>query len=312
MRYEMVEDWAKLPTGWRLGDVTGLAVDARDRVYLFCRGPNPIVVMDVDGNVDAAFGHGDFTMPHAIQVTPEGEILATDANAHMIRKYGANRQLQLTLGTPGQHSELLSNKPFNRPTHTASAPNGDIYVADGYCNATVHRYTASGDYLTSWPGRSGTGPGEFNVVHNIACDDAGQVYIADRENHRLQVFDGEGNYLRQINNLHRPAGLWFGPGAEPLIYVAEFGPPLPVNRRFTGLGARVSVLDNAGNLFARIGGDRPAAEPGSFVAPHAVAADSQGNIYVGDVGNTMWKESFPDSTPPEDFVTIQKFRLVTE
>lgn len=310
MRYELVENWVKPPAGVRLGDVTGLDIDAEDRVYLFCRGPNPVVVMDTEGNVTATFGHGDFTMPHAIQVTPRGEILATDANAHMIRKYGANRQLQLTLGTPGQASPFLSNQPFNRPTHTASAPNGDIYVADGYCNATVHRYTASGEYLTSWPGRTGTGTGEFNVVHNIACDDTGQVYIADRENHRLQIFDGEGNYLRQINNLHRPAGLWVARGPEPLIHVAEFGPPLPVNRRYTGLGARVSVLDNAGNLLARIGGERPEVAPGSFVAPHAVAADSRGDIYVGDVGNTLWRESFPDSQPPEDFVTVQKFRLV--
>ena len=310
MRYELVNDWAKLPADWRLGDVSGLAIDAEDRIYLFCRGPHPIVVMDVGGNVTGTFGHGDFTMPHAIQATPRGEILATDANAHMIRKYDASHQLQLTLGTPGKPSPFLSNRPFNRPTHTASAPNGDIYVADGYCNATVHRYSAAGKYLTSWPGRTGTGPGEFNVVHNIACDDIGQVYIADRENHRVQVFDGDGHYLRQINNLHRPAGLWVARGPDPLIYVAEFGPPLPVNRRYTGLGARVSILDNGGTLLARIGGERPEAAPGRFVAPHSVAVDSRGDVYVGDVGATMWTESFPDSPLPGDFITIQKFSLV--
>ena len=96
----------------------------------------------------------------------------------------------MTIGTPGKPAPAFSGDPFNRCTHTALSPKGEIYVSDGYQNARVHKYAPDGKLLLSW-GEPGTAPGEFNLVHNIACDDDGWVYVADRENHRVQVFDAQ-------------------------------------------------------------------------------------------------------------------------
>ena len=123
----------------------------------------------------------------------------------------------------------MSGEPFHRCTHTAMAPNGDIYVSDGYGNARVHKYAPDGRLLLSWGG-PGTDPGEFNIAHNITCDADGWVYVADRENHRVQVFDGNGKYETQWNNLHRPCGIFMPGGKCPVCYVGELGPVQPVNR----------------------------------------------------------------------------------
>ena len=117
----------------------------------------------------------------------------------------------------------MSGEPFHRCTHTAMAPNGDIYVSDGYGNARVHKYAPDGRLLLSWGG-PGTDPGEFNIAHNITCDADGWVYVADRENHRVQVFDGNGKYETQWNNLHRPCGLFMPGGKCPICYIGELGP----------------------------------------------------------------------------------------
>ncbi len=117
----------------------------------------------------------------------------------------------------------MSGEPFHRCTHTAMAPNGDVYVSDGYGNARVHKYAPDGRRLLSWGG-PGTDPGEFNIPHNITCDAEGWVYVADRENHRVQVFNGNGKYETQWNNLHRPCGLFMPSGKCPICYIGELGP----------------------------------------------------------------------------------------
>jgi sugar lactone lactonase YvrE len=107
------------------------------------------------------------------------------------------------MGEPKKSSPFMSGKPFCRCTHSALAPNGDIYVSDGYGNAAVHKFSPDGKLLKSW-GTPGTGPGEFNLPHNICCDAGGWVYVADRENDRVQIFDENGRYETQIVNMHRP------------------------------------------------------------------------------------------------------------
>jgi sugar lactone lactonase YvrE len=107
------------------------------------------------------------------------------------------------MGEPKKSSPFMSGKPFCRCTHSALAPNGDIYVSDGYGNAAVHKFSPDGKLLKSW-GTPATGPGEFNLPHNICCDAGGWVYVADRENDRVQIFDENGRYETQIVNMHRP------------------------------------------------------------------------------------------------------------
>src|SRR5206468_3860772 len=145
-------------------------------------------------------------------------------------------------------------KPFNRPTHVALCPKtGDIYVSDGYGNSRVHKYDPKGRHLHSW-GEPGTDPGCFNVPHNVVTDAAGLVYVADRENHRVQIFDGKGRYQMQLNNLHRPCGLFAERRNGGLLYVGELPTHLAVNAQVPNLGSRVSVLTLKGDLAARIGG----------------------------------------------------------
>ncbi len=163
------------------------------------------------------------------------------------------------------------------------SPSGDLYISDGYGNSRVHKYDPSGKLLFSW-GSPGTLPGEFNIAHNICCDADGWVYVADRENHRVQVFDGNGKYETQWNNLHRPSGLFMSRGECPLCFIGEIGPHLPVNLDLPNIGPRLSILDLKGNLIARVQAD-PArgGGPGQFISPHGLAVDSHGDIYVGEV-----------------------------
>jgi DNA-binding beta-propeller fold protein YncE len=206
----------------------------------------------------------------------------------------------LTIGIPKKPAPFMSGEPFHRCTHTALSPRGEIYVSDGYGNACVHKYTPDGRLIKTW-GEPGTDPGQFNIVHNIATDADGFVYVADRENHRVQVFDGNGRYETQWNNLHRPCALYCCGGKRPNFVIGELGPGMPVNRTVPNLGPRLTIVDAKGKHIARLGGENgPGLEAGKFLAPHGIALDSRGDIYVGEVGVTDWKTSFPDTPmPPE-------------
>ena len=218
----------------------------------------------------------------------------------------------LTIGIPGKPAPYMSGEPFHRCTHTALSPKGEIYVSDGYGNACVHKYSPDGKLLKSW-GEPGTDPGQFNIVHNICTDAEGWVYVADRENHRVQVFDGNGKYETQWNNLHRPCGC-AAAAAAPNFIIGELGPGLAVNRKMPNLGPRLTIVDTKGKRIARLGGENgPGLEVGKFLAPHGIAMDSHGDIYIGEVGVTDWKTSFPDTPmPPEVRVSrcLQKLEKI--
>ena len=168
------------------------------------------------------------------------------------------------------------------------------------------RISPSGKLLFSWGG-PGTGPGEFNLPHNICCDDDGWVYVADRESHRVQVFDGKGRYETQWNNLHRPSGLFMPKGKCPICYIGECGPVMGVNRASPNLGPRVSIVDNKGALLARFGDVAGAGNaPGQFISPHGMAVDSHGDVYVGEVSATAWPQLKPDEPVPQPLHSLRK------
>jgi sugar lactone lactonase YvrE len=137
-------------------------------------------------------------------MAPDDTMFLTDDGGHFVRKVTMDGKILLELGVPGKPAPFMSGEPFHRCTHTALSPRGEIYISDGYGNARVHKYSPDGKLLMSW-GEPGTGEGEFNIVHNICCDADGWVYVADRENHRVQVFGGNGKYETQWKNLHRRA-----------------------------------------------------------------------------------------------------------
>jgi hypothetical protein len=281
--YEVRTDWARLPGGWSFLEVVDVAVDSQDRVYVFCRGEHPLIIFDEEGNFLNSWGEGIFQRPHGITIGPDDSLYCADDLAHVIRKFTPEGKLLLTLGTPGQATPFQEGRPFNRPTKVALDPKtGDLYVADGYGNSRIHKYSPDGKYLFSW-GQPGSDPGEFNLVHSVCVDQEGYVYVADRENHRIQTFDSKGKYMAQWNNLHRPCGLHLDGGGEQLCYIGELAPGMPINEQYPNLGPRVGIYNLKGERLARLGDIRPGDEPHQFWAPHGIATDSRGSIYVGEV-----------------------------
>ncbi len=309
-RYRVVEDWAKLPEGWNLRDVAAVGVDSKDQVYVFNRGEHPMIVFDRDGNFLRSWGEDVFTRAHGVHVGPDDMVYCTDDGGHAVYKCTTEGKILLEIGVPGTPAPFMSGEPFHRCTHTALSPDNHIFVSDGYGNACVHKYSPDGKLVKSW-GEPGTEPGQFNIVHNIVADDDGWIYVADRENHRVQVFDTDGNYETQWNNLHRPCGLYMPRGKCPHCFIGELGSGLKVNRRVPNLGPRLSIVDNQGRLLARLGGeDGPGPDVGKFMAPHGLAVDSRGDIYVGEVSYTNWASSFGDKPVPKNLRSLQKLEKV--
>lgn len=312
-RYRVVENWAKLPDGWEFMDCAAVAVDSKDRVYVFTRGAHPMIVFDREGNFLKSWGEGVFKRPHGLHIDADDILYCTDDGDHSVRKCTTDGKVLMTMGVPGRPAPFMSNEPFHRCTHTALSPKGEIYVSDGYGNSCVHKFSPDGKLLQTW-GRTGTGPGEFNLVHNIVTDRDGWVYVADRENHRVQVFDGNGRYETEWRNLHRPSALYCACGkgtTKPTFFVGELGPGMPVNLNYRNLGPRLSVVDSDGKLISRLGGEEgPGTEVGRFMSPHGLAIDSRGDIYVGEVAYTNWPTSFPGQPIPRPLRSLQKLERV--
>jgi hypothetical protein len=300
--YEVAEPWAQLPDGWSFREVAAVGVDAQDQVYAFNRGAHPMMVFDRQGQLLRSWGEGVFTRAHGITMGPDATVFCTDDGDHTVRKCTLEGKVLFTLGVPGKPAPFMSGDPFHRCTHVALDPRtGEFYVSDGYGNARVHKYTPDGRLLFSW-GESGTDPGQFNISHNIATDQDGWVYVADRENHRIQVFDPQGKFETQWVNMARPSGLYIDQ-AGARAYVGESGSAIGPNAEARGLGPRISILDLHGQVLARLG-DLPRGEGlGQFIAPHGVGLDSHGDIYVAEVAWTAYGSQL---TPPREVRSLQK------
>jgi DNA-binding beta-propeller fold protein YncE len=300
--YQVVENWAKLPDGYSFKEVGGVGVDAQDNVYVFNRGAHPMMVFDRGGNFLRSWGEGIFPRAHGITMAPDDTMFLSDDGDHTVRKCTLDGKVLFMLGTSGKPAAFMSGDPFNRCTHVAIDPrNGDFYVSDGYGNARVHKYTPDGKLLFSW-GESGTDPGEFNIVHNIATDKDGWVYVADRENHRIQVFDPNGKFETQWVNMARPCGLYLDQPSG-LAYIGELGAAIGPNAEGRKLGPRVSIYNTQGQLLARLGDEGEGESPGRFIAPHGVCIDSRGDIYVGEVS---WTHTGSRLNPPRELRSLQK------
>lgn len=323
-QYELVPNWEQLPAGWSHGDVVGVATDSNDRVYVFNRSDHPVIVYDRDGHFLGSWGEGVFAHPHGITIT--GDIVyAADDTDHTVRKFNLDGKLLMTLGTVNVPSDTGYRSddpaslttiqrgagPFNRPTRLSVAPNGELYVSDGYGNARIHRFTADGKLIGSW-GEPGTGPSQFNLPHSVWVHRDGRVFVCDRENDRIQIFNLDGGHLDTWTNVTRPGDLYID--ADDNVYTGEMawtagnvsmaGRTWPESRY-----SQMTVRDLNGQVLSRFGGENGDGSPclaGNFTSPHGIWVDSHGDVYVGEVSQT----SFRGRPYPDDCHTLQKFARV--
>jgi DNA-binding beta-propeller fold protein YncE len=274
-QYEVVEGWGELPPGWIWGQVGAVGVDSRDRVHVFTRTNHPYMIFDRSGRLEWAWGQEIFEDAHGICIAPDDNVFLVDRSPQVVFKFTNDGRHLLSMGKRNQHSDTgwtdenrtvtHAGPPFHHPTDVSVAADGGFYVSDGYRNTRVHKYSGDGELQFSW-GEPGTGPGQFNLVHSV-WEHKGKVYVADRQNNRIQIFTPQGEYLDMWTGYDQPCKIYVD--KDDVMYIAE-------------LGARVSVVDLDGNILARWGGER-SHKPGEFWAPHGIWVDSQGDMYVAEV-----------------------------
>ena len=321
--FRVVEGWEQLPAGMHHLDTVGVSVDSKDRVYVLTRSEPRVLVYERDGSFVTSWGEGTFTnRTHGLTIAPDDSIFCVDDGDHTVRKFSPDGKLLMMIGHVGVSSDTgydwktidsikRGGGPFNRPTNIAIAPNGELYVADGYGNCQVHRFTATGQLIQSW-GEPGVGPGQFHLPHGIAVGTDGRVWVTDRENDRIQIFSPTGEFLGQWTDVQRPTQVRLA--ADGLVYVSENwwrpGDSSFVNGAFTEHHyGRVSIFDIDGNLLTRWGGKGtdPCAA-GFFSAAHDLYIDSHGDLYVCEV---TWTHGVKTGWIPADCHTFQKFERVS-
>jgi streptogramin lyase len=245
-----------------------VACDSQDRVFVYSRSEHPLLVFDREGRFLEEWGAGVLEDAHGIFIDDQDNVFCTERNTHCMHKFDRNGKLVLTIGTPGRPG-ARDGDPFNLPTDVGVASTGELFISDGYGNARVHKYSPDGELIMSW-GEWGTGPGQFNLSHAVRVDSQDRVWVCDRTNDRIQIFDTEGRFLTEWAGITKPDTLHFDPAGD-VLYLA-------------GLEQEVSVYSMDGELLTSWGGGRPSSKPGEFLAcPHGIWSDSRGDLYVGQV-----------------------------
>ena len=293
--YRSIEGWAKMPPGRSWGSSYGVDIDRDGKsVWVFERcGANscahsnldPILKFDATGTLVKAFGGGMFVFPHGIYVDGEDNVWVTDGlgeggKGHQVFKFSPDGKLMLTLGKAGVPGN--GTDTFNKPSDVLVAPNGDIFVADGHgpgSNARIVKFTAQGKFIKAW-GKEGTQPAEFDVPHCLAMDSRSRLFVCDRNNNRIQIFDQDGNFLEALTQYSRPSGIWID--KDDNIYVAD-SESESVSKNHDGWkrGIRIgSLRDGSVKYFI----PDPVEKATSTSAAEGVAVDAAGNIYGAEVG----------------------------
>lgn len=290
--YTTIENWAKLPEGRTWGSTAGVYVDSHDRVWVAercgtnsCAGSSldPILEFDPSGKLLKSFGGGMFVFPHGLYVDKENNVWVTDGQGkdgkgQQVFKFSPEGKVLLTLGKAGVAGD--GPDTFNQPSSVIVAPNGDIFVGDGHganSNARIVKFSKDGKFIKTW-GRRGSGPSEFNVPHTLAFDSKGRLFVGDRANNRIQIFDQNGTFLDQWTQFSRPSGVFID--KHELIYVAD-SESSPMNHPGWKRGMRIGSV-KGGSVTAFI--PDPEANPTGTSAAEGVAVDSIGVIYGAEVG----------------------------
>jgi peptidylamidoglycolate lyase len=298
-KYELVKNWLDLPKGLKLGNPTGISIDTNQNIVVFHRadrewpllGAMPenliksktILILDKDnGKLITSWGDNLFIMPHGLTVDNENNIWVTDVGLHQVLKFSYNGKLLLKLG----EAKVAGNDSFhfNKPTDIAIADDGSFYVSDGYGNSRVVKFSATGEYLLEW-GKKGDKESEFNIPHGISLDGNGNVYVADRENNRVHVFDPNGKFKKQFadNSFGAICSVSFDKMQSKLFTVDDLT-FLKVKHR----GSDILIFDTTGKVQTRFG--RSGSYDGNNSWYHDLIIDKEENIYVCDIlGNTVQK-----------------------
>jgi DNA-binding beta-propeller fold protein YncE len=291
-KYELLDNWGKLPEGVSFSSAVALSIDSKDRVFVYSRNDtHPMMVFDREGNLVTSWGEGWFSRAHGVFVGPDDNVCCADMGNHTVSKWTPEGKLLLTLGTKDvpsdtgyegivgikpQHSyyekliiashcfaQKRIGPPFNRPTGVFVTPAGEIYVSDGYGNAQIHRFSPEGKLLSSW-GVLGDGLGEFICPHAVWVDKQEQVWVTDRVNCRIQIFDKQGKYIRSIGELSQPAHVYIDD--EETVFIPEC------------LGLSLAMFTIEGKLLARWH-NHEVNNIVPFTYPHVTAIDSTGDLY---------------------------------
>lgn len=295
--YELAENWAKFPEDFALGNPAGVGIDSDGHLWVFHRAggvpigapegtriqQNMITKLDrASGEILSSWGKGLFVKPHGLEIDENNHIWVTDVGLHQVFKFSSDGELLMSLGEPGVAGDDAAH--FDRPTDVAAAPDGAFYVSDGYGNSRIMKFSADGTFLFQW-GTLGSGNGQFHIPHGIDLDGDGHVYVADRENNRIQKFDPKGRFL----------AVWQNQGTDQLHSVAIdrkrnqlFGIDYWVGDDGVVRGSDIFRFDLDLKLQAQFG------RTGSYIGPatryHDLCVDAGGNIYLGDIlGNRVHK-----------------------
>lgn len=297
--YHVVHGWPQLPAGQILGSAAGVAVNARNEVFVFHRagrtwseplptdaiGEPTIAVFDGHtGRLLRQFGGSVFAMPHGLSIDRDGNLWATDVALNQVFKLSPQGKVLLTLGERAVAGD--DHGHFNRPTQVAFADDGTILVADGYRNTRIVRFSAEGRFLSQW-GAPGRGKGEFDTPHALTVDGAGKIYVADRENDRVQVFDRQGRYLNawSSSGIGRPYGIAFLGNGRFAIADGGDQPQSGPDR------SALVVVDDRGKVIERVG--RYGNYDGQFRMAHHLAAGRDGAIFIVDIGGQRVQKFVP-------------------
>ena len=301
--YELIENWAKIPDDYILGNPTGVALTSNQNLVVFHRGsrswqvpmPKEKIIEDtfikidkVTGKIIKSWGSNLFIMPHGLEIDKEDNIWITDVGLHQVIKYDSNGNELMVLGeeyTPGKDS-----LHFNLPTDVAVSENGSFYVSDGYGNSRIIKFSSEGEYLFEW-GVFGENKNEFNIPHGLDLDKNGNVYVADRENNKIQKFDSLGNFIAEWKN--EVIGQLYSVNINNYENYL-FGIDYIVFENLVPLGSDIIKFDLDLNLKTKFG------RSGNYKGPkaryHDIQVDNEGNIYVGDILNNTIQKFKPIKT----------------
>ncbi|HWK54747.1 MAG TPA: peptidyl-alpha-hydroxyglycine alpha-amidating lyase family protein [Hyphomicrobiales bacterium] len=275
--YHAVEssEFFQLPADIPFDSVAAVTMNAKGNLLVLQRGPTPFLEFASDGSLVRAFGDGSqFSRSHGLRLDKDGNMWVTDVGLHYVRKLDADGNILLTLGTPGEKGdwdEATGSHRFDQPNETAIDSQGNLYVVQGHgvAEPKVLKFDPAGKFIKQWGGR-GEGPGQFFAAHSIEIDANDVLYIADRENFRIERFDTDGNYLDEWKYDAMVCGIYLH--SDGYLYMTS---------GFDGEFGKIDM--QSGALLGALGS--PGSGRGQFGEAHYLTLDAANNVYVADVVN---------------------------